>query len=334
MTSIAIALPGSLWPPQAGVEPYDGLRIPALTGILSAANAQVLDVRSWSSWLMQALTGAESDIPFALCAAQASGLTDANTNETWLRADPVHYVAGREDVALGSLHDFSVSEGEARACLASLNTHFAQDGLRWHAVSGKHWLLRVPDKLNVQTVDPWAGVNMPARFVPMRGEHARLLRKWTTEAQMLLYNHPINEARHARGERAINSVWMWAAGSDLPAALDNVALVSSCKQANLMRKSLKMPEIAPQVLGYFPNLMAAFLEGDGERWRSEIEALFAGELAAHLKNAHKVELILGGQCPQVRVPLTTQTGLRGRLNGLFSNSAAIGKTFSDLAALQ
>ena len=237
-------------------------------------------------------------------------------------------------MALGSLHDFSVTDDEAHACITTLNTHFAQDGLRWHAASAKQWLLRVPNKLNVQTVDPWAGEHMPARFVPMQGEHARQLRKWTTEAQMLLYNHPINEARQARGERAINSVWMWAVGSALPAALGEVALVSSCKQTNLLRKSLKIPEIAPQVLGYFPNVMGAFAEGDSQRWRTEIEALFKGELASRLKNAQSIDLVLGGQRPHVRVPLTTHTGMRGWLNTLFSNSAEIGKTFADLAALQ
>jgi hypothetical protein len=33
-----------------------------------------------------------------------------------------------------------------------------------------------------------------------------------TEAQMVLHAHPVNEAREARGEPAINSVWFWGAG--------------------------------------------------------------------------------------------------------------------------
>ena len=40
-----------------------------------------------------------------------------------------------------------------------------------------------------------------------RGDEALL-----TEIQMLLHAHPVNEAREARGEPAVNSLWLWGAG--------------------------------------------------------------------------------------------------------------------------
>jgi hypothetical protein len=33
-----------------------------------------------------------------------------------------------------------------------------------------------------------------------------------TEIQMVLHAHPVNEAREARGEPAVNSLWLWGAG--------------------------------------------------------------------------------------------------------------------------
>ena len=33
------------------------------------------------------------------------------------------------------------------------------------------------------------------------------------EAQMLLHEHAVNEAREARGEPAVNSVWFWGGGT-------------------------------------------------------------------------------------------------------------------------
>jgi hypothetical protein len=33
-----------------------------------------------------------------------------------------------------------------------------------------------------------------------------------TEIQMLLHSHPVNAAREARGEPAVNSLWFWGAG--------------------------------------------------------------------------------------------------------------------------
>jgi hypothetical protein len=246
----------------------------------------------------------------------------------------VHYVAGREDVALGSLHDFNVSEDEAAQLIAALNAHFAQDGLTWFAIAPRQWLVSVPGKLAVQTVDPWAGVNMPARFVPMQGADARRLRKWTTEAQMILFEHPVNVARQARGERAVNSVWMWASGFDLPApgpvAQQGVRLISSCVQANSLGNALKLPETAPQVFGYFPGLMMPFLEGDAAKWRAKFASLFETSLVPHLEAAQTVELILGGQRPQVRVPLRKKAGVRGWMKNLFANDAELA---NDLAAL-
>jgi hypothetical protein len=332
MTSIAIALPGSLWPEQSGVEPYDGLRVPALNGALPAAGARIEEARCWSGLLMKALTGSEQDAPFALVSPYVNGRVDPN--QTWLRADPVHYVAGREDVALGSLHDFTVSESEAKACIAALNAHFAQDGLIWHAQSPKQWLLRAPGALEVHTVDPWAGMNMPARYVPMQGEHARQLRRWTTEAQMLLHAHSVNAAREARGERAINSVWMWAAGGSLPPALENVGLVSSCRNANFLGSALKMGRFAPQVLGYFPDLMRTFFLGDAAAWRAAFSALFATELAPLIRDTESVELILGGQRPQVRVPLASARGVRGWLRSALGNNALLGSKLAQLGAMK
>jgi hypothetical protein len=332
MTSIAIALPGSLWPEQSGVEPYDGLRVPALTGALAPTTARIEEARCWSGLLIKSLTGVEQDAPFALVSPYVNSKSEPN--QTWLRADPVHYVAGREDVALGSLHDFNVSESEAKACIGALNTHFAEDGLHWHALSPRQWLLRAPGALTVQTVDPWAGMNMPARYVPMQGDHARQLRRWTTEAQMLLHEHPVNVARQARGERAINSVWMWAVGGSLPEALENIGFVSSCNNAKLLGSALKIGSFAPQVFGYFPDLMRTFFLGDAAEWRAAFTLLFEKELAPLLRESQSVELILGGQRPQVRVPLNSARGVRGWLRSAFENDALLGATLAQLGTLK
>jgi hypothetical protein len=36
---------------------------------------------------------------------------------------------------------------------------------------------------------------------------------WMNEAQMLLHEHPVNAAREARGEPALNSIWFWGGGT-------------------------------------------------------------------------------------------------------------------------
>jgi hypothetical protein len=63
-------------------------------------------------------------------------------------------------------------------------------------------------------VDPW----LPA------GVHGRLLRRLQNEMQMLLYTHPVNEARSARGEPAINSLWFSGTGRLPPHTGDAAAV--------------------------------------------------------------------------------------------------------------
>jgi hypothetical protein len=46
---------------------------------------------------------------------------------------------------------------------------------------------------------------------------------WRTrmnEIQMLLHDHPVNQAREARGERAINGLWCWGGGKLLATPID------------------------------------------------------------------------------------------------------------------
>jgi hypothetical protein len=47
----------------------------------------------------------------------------------------------------------------------------------------------------------------------LQGSHqARLVRRLQNEVQMLLYNHPLNDAREARGLRPVNSFWLSGCG--------------------------------------------------------------------------------------------------------------------------
>ena len=47
---------------------------------------------------------------------------------------------------------------------------------------------------------------------PRGAAAARRAATLLNEAQMVLHAHPVNEAREARGEPAVNSVWLWGAG--------------------------------------------------------------------------------------------------------------------------
>ena len=76
--------------------------------------------------------------------------------------------------------------------------------LRWYAThpSLRDLATASLDRVVGHAIDPW----LPDR------QAGRLLRRLQSEAQMLLYTHPINAAREQRGELAVNSFWLSGTG--------------------------------------------------------------------------------------------------------------------------
>ena len=73
----------------------------------------------------------QRDWPFAPLLAVAANLDPGDAY--WLLAEPVTLLVGQLDVRLGAVVD-DLSADEAAALLATLNSHFAGDGLRFLAV--------------------------------------------------------------------------------------------------------------------------------------------------------------------------------------------------------
>ena len=106
----------------------------------------------------------------------------------------------RDRVVVVPAEALHISASEADALCAALNRPFRRrDGGRaLDAGAGA----RVSAELGSTT----AGARLPAASRAAAGD--ALL----TEIQMLLHAHPVNEAREARGEPAVNSLWLWGAG--------------------------------------------------------------------------------------------------------------------------
>jgi len=99
---------------------------------------------------------------------------------------------------------FSVTGEEAAALCESLNRHFA-GRLRIEPVEPDRWCATLAEEIELPVESPF---DMAGRAVqPGRAGDALL-----NEVQMVLHEHPVNEAREARGEPAVNSVWLWGGG--------------------------------------------------------------------------------------------------------------------------
>jgi hypothetical protein len=80
-----------------------------------------------------------------------------------------------------------------------LNRHFAGDAVAFHAPRTDAWFLTARESVPVETdaLDP---TSPSAAHLP-RGPHGATWRRWLSEMQMLLHEHPVNAAREAADAR-------------------------------------------------------------------------------------------------------------------------------------
>ncbi len=154
----------------------------------------------------------------------------------WLRADPVHLRADPTRVILFDADAVGLDADESDALLAHLNAGLADDELHFERGSAPtRWYVRLAAPLSLGLASPRAlrGCSVEDSLDGLRRSGA--LRRLMTEAQMLLYEAPTNQARAASGRATINSVWFWGGGSpSMPrtatggAVLGDDALLAAC----------------------------------------------------------------------------------------------------------
>ena len=133
-------------------------------------------------------------------------------NAYWLYAAPVHLQLQRDTFSLAGV--LTLEHEERDALTAALNKHFGayERMFFWHETQ---WFLRLKDNPNIQTHAPQAALNKAVgAYLPV-GEGAIKWAAFTNELQMLLFEHPINLSREAKGLPVVNSVWSYGGGSTL-----------------------------------------------------------------------------------------------------------------------
>lgn len=265
------------------------LPLAALRQLLARSRHQRFAPVTAEAWLCQAFeVEKQQDWPVAPLTLTLDG-ADPGTHY-WLRADPVHLRLQRTQMLLADCSALGLSKQDADGIVAVLNRHFAQDGLRFIAPHPGRWYLgldRAP-QLATHTLSEVIGadinVNLPT------GGDALHWHKIANEIQMLLHNHPLNDAREARGEMTVNSVWLWGGGtrptvpgrhfsavwSDeaLPCALAaHAGLPAAPLPANAGHWLRAIDSASSHHLIVLGQLAAAAQYGNMARWREEITAL-------------------------------------------------------------
>ncbi len=165
----------------------------------------------------------------ALTRVADAGLDDARA-ASWLRADPAYIrpdINGARLLATGAA--LSMSAQDVEAFLPALRPLFGDAGFLLDAPQPTRWYLRLPRESQLpdfpapdQALGEDVFDHMPD------GPLARRWRILLSETQVVLHNHPRNEARAHAGLVPVNSLWFWGGGvlpdsaaSDSPTVFSN-----------------------------------------------------------------------------------------------------------------
>ena len=206
-----LLIPHLWWPRDAGGDACRDLVLPELQTLLARSRRRGFAALGTEAWLLQAFgVERQRDWPVAPLTLTLDGGDPGDAY--WLRADPVHLRPHHDRVVLADSSAFTISRPEADALAAALNQHFAAEGMQFGAPHPARWYLRLETDPEITThaLGDAAGGNVNL-FLPA-GKNALRWHRILNDIQMLLHDHVVNATREARGELAINSVWLWGGG--------------------------------------------------------------------------------------------------------------------------
>jgi hypothetical protein len=154
----------------------------------------------------------QSDWPLAPIRVAALGVAPGDAY--WLAADPVTVELGLANAELSGIVD-DLGRAEADALLATLNAHFASDGLAFVAPRPDRFFVRAAAAQRLSTVTTSAALRRPLRPLLPQGPDAGVWRRWHSEIEMLFHEHAVNVERERTGRAQVNSLW-FSEGGTLP----------------------------------------------------------------------------------------------------------------------
>ncbi len=200
-----------LFPPSRLLETAaPGLHLPALQTLLARGARLPCPGGGVEAALCEALGIArQQDWPLAPITLEADGGVAGDAY--WLRADPVHLRVMRDRIVLADADGLSLSRHEADALAAAIGQHFGAD-LSPLPLHPQRWYLQYLQAPRLTTTPLSVAVGRDIDPLLPHGDDAMRFRAELNELQMLLHEHPVNQAREARGELPVNSLWLWGGG--------------------------------------------------------------------------------------------------------------------------
>lgn len=247
--NLNLLIPSLFWPDASQPEIYSDLSMPSLETLLAKSTATQHSPQEMEIWLCKAFNIAQQQNSWPIAPIMLSvdnpSLVKAN-KDFWMRADPVHLRIEQNHIMLADSQAFKISKEEAERIVQDLNHSIGNHyDFSFLPLRPDRWYIRLSKAPEIQTYTLGQVTCMNINGFLPTGNESMIWHKIFNEIQMLLYEHPVNQARESRGELSINSVWFWGGGNmsqpiqapytyiwsdhDLPRALATVSNLSHSK---------------------------------------------------------------------------------------------------------
>lgn len=299
MSRLDLIVPGLLGPFSADRPDtlHQQLKQPLYTALnrrISRADVSRLAAGDFVSTLHQ-LICPQCDLGLSEITASFGG--DAMLDQVRYRIDPVHFRAESDHAILLGPELLELVDEESQRLVEAFNRHFEEDRVTLTLDAEGHWYLHYerPLQLSFTSLDEALGRDIK-HFMPT-GDDALWWRRIVNEAQMLFFQHDVNQQREADGRLSINGLWLWdRAFSPAEAVTQYQQLFSDHRLATSMAAQSSLP-VTPLQDWHLDNhpgnslmlddsLYASMCYGDIQAW---LEALqdFSENRFAKLEQALK-----------------------------------------------
>ncbi|OLL30589.1 regulator [Burkholderia sp. SRS-W-2-2016] len=168
---------------------------------------------------------------------------------TWACVQPVHVRIAHDHLVLIDPASLELSDADASALLAVARPLIEELGVRIEAPQPSRWYLSSDGFGTLAGASPLraSGRNIEI-WLPHEahsGERSRAWMKLQNEVQMAWFEHPVNEAREARGLPAVNSIWFHAQGVARPVRSPFGMVLSDAAATRGLALSAGVPAGAP-----------------------------------------------------------------------------------------
>ena len=285
---LTLIVPGLIWTRQALADLTGDLPLPAFTTLLGRGRLTQRPALGTAGILAE-ISGLAAPLPAA--ALRRLALREHAEEADWLCLDPVRLNFQERSLVVDDPQNLRLTTEEAAALAVALAPTFAELGAL-EVLAPTRWNLRLSAAAPAFQPLPQAA-GRAAAPLPLDAAYAPW-RQALNEAQMVLHAHPVNQARQAAGQPAVNSLWPWGGGR-LPqprAATTHDALWSNDPVARGIARLLQidgttLPDAfgsapARRPLAIFDALEQPARSGDAIAWRDELARFEAGWLVPAL----------------------------------------------------